>query len=242
MVSLPTPDIVLKVATGPDGVIEGKKVRRFVDLSTTGSVMAQRIFKLLAANNIVQIDAPVSGGVRGAAKGTRRRHGVGPARRRRGGRAGAQGDRQILFHRRAVGRRADHEALQQRAVRRRHARRRPKSMVMGVKAGLDPRIMLDVINASSGRSTATEQKFPDAVLPAHLQSGLHRRPDEEGRESLRFRGQSARRADQCDRGGRRRCSSSPATSSVRTRTSPRSSSRSRSAPASRCGKPVRDNR
>ena len=58
MVSLPTPDIVLKVATGPDGVIEGKKVRRFVDLSTTGSVMAQRIFKLLAAKNIVQIDAP----------------------------------------------------------------------------------------------------------------------------------------------------------------------------------------
>src|SRR5580698_7179243 len=37
MVSLPTPDIVFKVATGPDGVIEGKKVKRFVDLSTTGS-------------------------------------------------------------------------------------------------------------------------------------------------------------------------------------------------------------
>src|SRR6202008_2699982 len=67
---LPTPDIVLKVATGADGVIEGKKVKRFVDLSTTGSVMAQKIFKLLAAKNIVQIDAPVSGGVRGAAKGT----------------------------------------------------------------------------------------------------------------------------------------------------------------------------
>ena len=70
MASLPTPDIVLKVATGPDGVIEGKRVRRFVDLSTTGSVMAQKIFKLLAAKNIVQIDAPVSGGVKGAEKGT----------------------------------------------------------------------------------------------------------------------------------------------------------------------------
>src|ERR1700739_4522009 len=69
MVSLPTPDIVLKVATGADGVIEGKKVKRFVDLSTTGSVMAQKIFKLLAAKNIVQIDAPVSGGGRGAAQG-----------------------------------------------------------------------------------------------------------------------------------------------------------------------------
>jgi hypothetical protein len=32
MASLPTPDVVLKVATGPDGVIEGKRVRRFVDL------------------------------------------------------------------------------------------------------------------------------------------------------------------------------------------------------------------
>ena len=69
MASLPTPDIVLAVATGPDGVIEGRRVRRFVDL-TTGAVMAKRIFAALAAKNIVQIDCPVSGGVTGAAKGT----------------------------------------------------------------------------------------------------------------------------------------------------------------------------
>ena len=49
MASLPTPDIVLKVATGPDGVIEGKKVRRFVDLSTTGAVMAPRAVALFAS-------------------------------------------------------------------------------------------------------------------------------------------------------------------------------------------------
>ena len=70
MASLPTPDIVLAVATGAGGVIEGKRVRRFVDLSTTGAVMAKRIFTALAAKNIVQIDCPVSGGVTGAAKGT----------------------------------------------------------------------------------------------------------------------------------------------------------------------------
>jgi hypothetical protein len=45
-------------------------------------------------------------------------------------------------------------------------------MVTGVKAGLDPRIMLDVINASSGRSTATEQKFPDVVLPRTFNLGF----------------------------------------------------------------------
>ena len=40
MASLPSPDIVLAVATGQDGVIEGKKVKRFLDLSTTGARMA----------------------------------------------------------------------------------------------------------------------------------------------------------------------------------------------------------
>src|SRR5215469_4420718 len=70
MASLPTPDVVLAVATGPNGIIAGKRVRRFVDLSTTGAVMAERIFDMLRARNIVQIDSPVSGGVRGAEQGT----------------------------------------------------------------------------------------------------------------------------------------------------------------------------
>src|SRR5215470_17590183 len=54
--SLPTPDVVRAVATGPHGVIGGKRVRRFVDTSTTGAVMAQRIFTALKDHNIVQID------------------------------------------------------------------------------------------------------------------------------------------------------------------------------------------
>jgi len=47
MASLPTPEIVLEVAAGGGGVIEGRRVRRFVDLSTTGAVMAKRIFETL---------------------------------------------------------------------------------------------------------------------------------------------------------------------------------------------------
>ena len=70
LASLPTPDIVLQVATGKDGVIDGTKVRRFVDLSTTGSRMAIRIAEALGKRNIVQLDSPVSGGVSGAEKGT----------------------------------------------------------------------------------------------------------------------------------------------------------------------------
>ena len=47
-----------------------------------------------------------------------------------------------------------------------------EAMVMGVKAGLDPRIMLDVINAGSGRNTATEHKFPKLVVPRTFDLGF----------------------------------------------------------------------
>src|SRR4029079_16047435 len=69
LASLPSLQASLDVATGPGGAIEGKRIKRFVDLSTVGSQMATRIHGLLAAKNIVQIDSPVSGGVRGAGKG-----------------------------------------------------------------------------------------------------------------------------------------------------------------------------
>jgi len=70
MASLPSPQTSLDVATGSGGVIEGKRVKRFVDLSTVGSHMAVRIHDRLAERNIVQLDSPVSGGVAGAEKGT----------------------------------------------------------------------------------------------------------------------------------------------------------------------------
>src|SRR4051794_8392282 len=61
MLSLPTPDIVLKVATGEGGVASGTKVKRIIDLSTTGAQMAARIAGLLKPRNIALIDSPVSG-------------------------------------------------------------------------------------------------------------------------------------------------------------------------------------
>ena len=41
-----------------------------------------------------------------------------------------------------------------------------------IKAGLDPKVMLDVINASSGRNSATEDKFPKSVLPRTFDFGF----------------------------------------------------------------------
>ena len=42
---------------------------------------------------------------------------------------------------------------------------------MGVKAGLDPEVMLRVINDGTGRNSATADKFPRAVLTRTFSSG-----------------------------------------------------------------------
>src|ERR1700684_1662540 len=68
--SLPTPPIVEAVALGPKGIGEGSKVKIFIDVSTTGSVYARKVAAGLAAKGITAVDAPVSGGITGAEKGT----------------------------------------------------------------------------------------------------------------------------------------------------------------------------
>ena len=69
MTSLPTPDIVKSVALSAHGVVNGKKVKTFIDLSTTGPRIAGEIAEGLEEKGIVAIDAPVSGGPSGAEKG-----------------------------------------------------------------------------------------------------------------------------------------------------------------------------
>src|ERR1700732_1398842 len=54
MASLPSLQASLEVATGTGGVSEGKRVKRFIDLSTVGSHMAVKVHGLLAKKNIVQ--------------------------------------------------------------------------------------------------------------------------------------------------------------------------------------------
>jgi 3-hydroxyisobutyrate dehydrogenase-like beta-hydroxyacid dehydrogenase len=171
MASLPTPDVVLAVATGPRGVIEGKRVRRFVDLSTTGAVMAQRIFKLLAARDIVQIDAPVSGGVTGADKGTLAVMASGP----RADVAAVEPALKVIGKVFFIGEQSgagQTMKLCNNVLSATAMTATAEAMVTGVKAGLDPRIMLDVINASTGRNTATEDKFGRTVLTGKFNLGF----------------------------------------------------------------------
>src|ERR1044072_5959261 len=91
MAMLPLLQIPENVATGEGGVINGKRIKRFIELSTTGSQVAAKIAATLAKKNIVQIDSPVSGGVGGATKGTLAVMGSGPKEEIRMGSDGGGG-------------------------------------------------------------------------------------------------------------------------------------------------------
>ncbi|MDH7798534.1 MULTISPECIES: NAD(P)-dependent oxidoreductase [unclassified Beijerinckia] len=47
-----------------------------------------------------------------------------------------------------------------------------EAIVMGVKAGLDPRALIDAINDGSGRNSATVDKFPRSILPRDFASPM----------------------------------------------------------------------
>src|SRR5690606_7206337 len=69
-VSVPTPDIVHAVALGETGIARGGRAKVIVDLSTTGPSMAKRVSSELVPFGISWIEAPVSGGIKGAREGT----------------------------------------------------------------------------------------------------------------------------------------------------------------------------
>jgi 3-hydroxyisobutyrate dehydrogenase-like beta-hydroxyacid dehydrogenase len=171
-ISLPTPDIVQQVVLGPNGLSAGNRVATIVDLSTTGPRVAAGVAAALAPEQrITFVDAPVSGGVTGAEKGTLAVM-VSCPRARFDALAPVLGHFGKLFF---VGEKpglAQTMKLVNNLLAATALAITSEGFVMGVKAGLDPRVMVDVINVSSGRNSATQDKFPRAVLPRTFDFGF----------------------------------------------------------------------
>ena len=171
MASLPSLQASLDVATGKGGVIEGKRVKRFIDLSTVGSQMAVKIHDLLSKKNIVQIDSPVSGGVGGAEKGTLAVMVSGPRADFEIVKAALGVIGKVFF----IGEKPGSGQTMKLANNFLSATAMvatSEAVVMGVKSGLDPAVMIDVINAGSGMNTASRDKFPRSVLPRSFDFGF----------------------------------------------------------------------
>ncbi len=169
--SLPEPRDVSGEATGERGVIAGERAKILVDLSTTGPRTIGRVAETLAERGIATIDAPVSGGIAGATKGTLAVMASGPPRELEKvepllaifGKVFRVGDRAGLGQTMKLANNLLSAAAM--AIT-------SEALVMGVKAGLDPKLMIDVLNSGTGRNTATETKFPQAILPRRFAYGF----------------------------------------------------------------------
>ena len=117
----------------------------------------------------MQIDSPVSGGVGGAEKGTLAVMVSGP-------RADFESCKPALSDRKgflsAKSPPAQTMKLANNFLSATAMVATSEAVVMGVKSGLDPAVMIDVINAGSGLNTASRDKFPRSVLPRTSISAL----------------------------------------------------------------------
>jgi 3-hydroxyisobutyrate dehydrogenase-like beta-hydroxyacid dehydrogenase len=169
--SLPTPQIVTDVVLGAQGIRDGQRIKVCVDLSTSGPDTAVKLAAGLSERGIASLEAPVSGGIKGAREGTLSLMVAGPQDTWElvqpllavfgkpffmGANPGAGQTMKLVNN--LLG--ACAIAIT------------AEGMTLGVKAGLDPARMIEVLNVSSGRSSATQDKWPRSVLPRTFDFGF----------------------------------------------------------------------
>jgi 3-hydroxyisobutyrate dehydrogenase-like beta-hydroxyacid dehydrogenase len=171
LTSLPTPDIAKAVALGPDGIIAGNRARVMVDLSTTGPGAARQIAEGLRSKDITLVDSPVSGGIKGAVNGTlavmvscpkQTYEMVEPILKTFG---------RLFFAGEAPGV-AQTAKLANNLMAAAAIVITSEAVAMGVKGGVNAKVLIDIINASTGRNSASQDKFPRAVLPGTFDFGF----------------------------------------------------------------------
>lgn len=171
LVSLPTPEVLQSVALGADGLSAGKGLRIVIDLSTTGPRVERLVGAGLGKVNVALVDCPVSGGVAAAEKGTLAmmvacseaiREEVRPILETLGrmiyvGAEPGMGQTVKVIN--------NLMSVTSLAIA-------SEALVLGSKAGLDPAVMMEVINASTGASNASMTKIPKFVLTRSFDFGF----------------------------------------------------------------------
>ncbi len=161
---MPNLDAAEAVAIGADGAVGGGRAKAFVNLGTTGSAYSRDVADAMAAEGKAFLDAPISGGPLGAEAGTlgimcsgdqATFEALKPALEAISGKLVYLNDKPGA---------AQTMKLVNNIISFGNLSVALEAMTLGAKAGLDPEQMLEVINASSGRNSATETKIPNHVL------------------------------------------------------------------------------
>lgn len=170
--SLPDAATVAQVLQGESGLIGGRAMRTFVELSTVGRQAAQDTAAALATAGVGYVDAPVSGGVPGAEAGSLAVMVAGEDQP-----VAAVEPLLRTFSASVV--RVGSTAGQAQVVKLANNLLSATAIVvsteavlLAVKAGVDPRVALAAIGRGTGRNSAINDKFPRLVVPRRLESGF----------------------------------------------------------------------
>jgi 3-hydroxyisobutyrate dehydrogenase-like beta-hydroxyacid dehydrogenase len=171
LTSLPDASVAREVTLGEAGLVNGSRIKTWVEMSTTGAEAVHEISEKLATRGISTVDAPVSGGVHGAWAGTLA--------------VMAAADRSLfeevrpvldvlgnVFHVGVQAGQGQTMKLVNNFLSATAMAASAEGVVFGLKAGLDAQVMIDVINAGSGRNTATTDKFPRDILNRRFRYGF----------------------------------------------------------------------
>lgn len=172
LVSLPGPAAVEAVALGSDGLVNGGALKVYVDLSTTGAQKAAQVATELGKKHIAAVDAPVTGGVRSAKQGALTLMVSGAFEAVEKVRPVLEAVSSKIYY---VGDRAGSGQMMKLINNLLSATALAttcEALVLGVKYGLDPATMVEVLNDGSGRNSATEQKVPSYILPRTFNAGF----------------------------------------------------------------------
>ncbi len=169
LLCLPNSDVVESVVDGglldalePDAVV--------VDMSSSEPLRTRALAERAEKAGHVLLDAPVSGGVSGARAGTLSVMTGGPA----DAVAAVWPLLRAIGRPRHVGPTGAGHALKalNNLMSAAHLLASSEALLAGEAFGLDPEVMLEVVNASTGRSGSTEVKWPRDVLPGTFGSGF----------------------------------------------------------------------
>jgi 3-hydroxyisobutyrate dehydrogenase-like beta-hydroxyacid dehydrogenase len=171
VLSLPDGDASERVCRAL-AAVSPRRLAHLVDTSTIGVAAARDVAGLLSAAGIGYVDAPVSGGVAGARARTLSVMVAGTD-------AACAAVEEVLAglsdRRHRVGERpgmAQALKLANNFLSATALAATSEAIAFGTSAGLDMATMLDVLNASSGQSAATSDKFVHHVLTGRYSSGF----------------------------------------------------------------------
>lgn len=172
ILSLPNSTVVERVVFGEGGLEEGfSEGKVLIDTSSSRPSSTRGIATRLAKKGVHMLDAPVSGGVLRAREGTLAVMvgGEKEVLNRCFGILNSFGEQ--IFHVGDQGTGHLAKALNN-LLSATTLASAAEAVLLGAKAGLEPEKLIEVVNASSGRSASTEVKFPRYVLNRAFDDGF----------------------------------------------------------------------